>query len=200
MYMMRPSLCDVTLVTEDGREIVAHRVVLASSLHYFNVMFTGVSGGQYIESGMHEIHIKNIEGLALQQIVKWCYIGCVDVNEDNVQQLLNGAKMLDCSDVVTTCSDFMKLQLHPENALGIYAFAELLGCIDLQNYALQFVHNNFIAIASQSEEFTQLSIQRLVELISSDYIDTGEYGEQVINAIPVRTLSRVNRGAARFAH
>src|SRR3989442_15392924 len=97
MYMMRPSLCDVTLVTEDGREIVAHRVVLASSLHYFNVMFTGVSGGQYIESGMHEIHIKNIEGLALQQIVKWCYTGCVDVNEDNVQKLLSGAKMLDCS-------------------------------------------------------------------------------------------------------
>lgn len=182
MYRMRPQLCDVSLITDDGEVIVAHRVVLASTLQYFNAMFIGCSGGQYIESGLHEIHIKNIEGFALQEIVKWCYTGCVDANEDNVQQLLSGAKMLDCSDIVSICSDFIESQLHPENALGIYAFAELLGCLDLQHFTLSYIHNNFISIANQSEEFIQLSCQRLTEIISSDYIDTGEGGEQAVLA------------------
>ncbi len=182
MYKMRPHLCDVCLITEDNEEIVAHRVVLASTLQYFNAMFVGCAGAQYIESGLHEIHIKNIDGFALQEIVKWCYTGCVETNEDNVQQLLSGAKMLDCPHIVSICSDFIEKQLHPENALGIYAFAELLGCNDLQQFTLNYIHNNFIQIANQSEEFMQLSCNRLTELIASDYIDTGECGEQAVLA------------------
>ncbi|RWS10322.1 Ring canal kelch-like protein [Dinothrombium tinctorium] len=184
MYDMRPTLCDVTLITDDGRRIAGHRVVLASALPYFNAMFTGSgvlnSACCYVESSQQEIAIKNIDGQALEAIVKWCYSGTVDTNEDNVQQLLAGAKMLDCVDIVVTCSDFIKSQLHPENALGIYAFAEMLGCADLQNFSLNYIHNNFIQISSSSDEFLQLPTKRLIDIISSDFIDTGEVGEQVI--------------------
>ena len=180
MYAMRPHLCDVSLITDDNQRIVAHRVVLASALQYFNAMFVGCGGGQYIESGLHEIHIQNIDGLALNEIVKWCYTGSVDTTPNNVQQLLSGAKMLDCSHVVSICSQFIESQLHPENALGIYGFAEMLGCIDLQEYALNYIYNNFKSIAAQSEEFIQLSAEKVAELISSDYIDTGNGGESVV--------------------
>lgn len=180
MYKMRPQLCDVSLVTEDGEVIVAHRVVLASTLQYFYAMFVGCNGSQYIESDLHEIQIKSISGFALQEIVKWCYTGCVDTNEDNVQQLLSGAKMLDCSHIVSICSNFIESKLHSENALGIYDFAEMLGCVDLQQFTLNYIHNNFILIANQSEEFLQLSCHRLSEIISSDYIDAGESGEHAV--------------------
>ncbi|RWS24101.1 Ring canal kelch-like protein [Leptotrombidium deliense] len=183
MFDMRPTLCDVTLITDDGRRISAHRVVLASALQYFNAMFTasGVStnGCCYVESNQHEIAIKNIDGQALETIVKWCYLGSVETDEESVQELLAGAKMLDCVDIVVICSDFIKSQLHPENALGINTFAEMLGCTDLQLYSLNYIHNNFIQISSVSE-FMQLSAKRLTEIISSDFIDTGESGEQAV--------------------
>lgn len=179
MYEMRDKLCDVCLITDDGHEIVAHRVVLASALQYFNAMFVG-SGGQYKESGLNEILMQKMDGSALDHIVKWCYTGSVEANENNVQQLLTAAKMIDCNDIVVICSEFIKSQLSAENALGIYAFAELLGCIELQNYTQQFIHSNFVSIANQSEEFTQLTTQRLIELISSDFIDTGESGEEAV--------------------
>lgn len=182
MYNMRPQLCDVCLVTDDGEHIVAHRIVLASALHYFKAMFTGF-GGLYVESGMHEIVIKNIDGFALQQIVKWCYTGSIEIDQDHVQHILTGAKMLDCNDVVAICIDYIKLQLTPENALGIYAFAELLSCFDLQTYSQQYIYNHFIQIVN-TEEFSQLSCQKLVEFISSDYLDTGDHGEQsVLSAV-----------------
>lgn len=181
MYEMRPHLCDVSLVTDDNHRLVAHRVVLASTLQYFNAMFIGsVAGGQYVESGLYEIHIKNIDGLALNEIVKWCYTGCVAVSTENVQQLLSAAKMIDCSHIVTICSQFIESQLHPENALGVCNFAELMGCVELQQFALNYIMNNFKAIAIQSEEFMQLSAERLADLISSDYIDTGDGGEAVV--------------------
>ncbi|CAG2172412.1 unnamed protein product [Oppiella nova] len=133
MYAMRPHLCDVSLATDDNHHISAHRVVLASTLQYFNAMFIGSTvGGQYVESGLYEIHIKNIDGPALNEIIKWCYTGCVDTSADNVQQLMSAAKMLDCGHVVAICSQFIESQLHPENALGVYGFAELLDCRDLQ--------------------------------------------------------------------
>lgn len=186
MYSLRPSLCDVTLVSDDGLKIDAHRIVLASALNYFSAMFIGsgdvssCSGSlTYRESDLSEIAIKNIEGPALNQIVRWCYLGSVEPNEDNVQQLLSGAKMLDAADIVATCSEYIRGQLHPENALGIYNFAEILDCVDLKKYTFEYIHNNFVAIAA-SDEFMQLSEERLVEIISSDFIDTGEGGEQAV--------------------
>ncbi|RWS01653.1 eRF1: BTB: and Kelch domain containing protein-like protein [Dinothrombium tinctorium] len=120
---MRPTLCDVNLITDGGRRIAGHKGVITSALAYFNAMFTGSD--------------------------------TVDTNEDNVQQLLAGAKMLDCVDI-------------------------MLRCADLQNFSLNYIHNNFIQISSSSDEFLQLPTNRLIDIISSDFIHTGEVGEQVI--------------------
>lgn len=186
MYAMRPALCDVTLVTDDATRITAHRVVLASSLNYFSAMFVGFadasgSGHQftYLESEQAEICIKNIDGHALNQIIHWCYTGAVDVNEHNVQQLLGAAKMLDAAEIVNACSEFIRSQLLPENALGIFQFAEMLGCTDLEQYALNYIYNHFVLI-STTEEFVNLDERRLVDILSSDFIDAGERGEQSI--------------------
>ncbi|XP_054155500.1 kelch-like protein 3 [Oppia nitens] len=181
MYSMRPQLCDVTLITDDNHRIVAHRIVLAASLQYFQAMFVGSpSGGQYVESGQCEIHIRNVDGMALNEIIKWSYTGQVDTRTDNVEQLMSAAKMLDCDHVVAICVQFIESQLHPENALGVYGFAELLGCTDLQEFTMNYIYNNFVAISRQSEEFMQLTGERVAQIISSDLLDTGEDGEQVV--------------------
>src|SRR5580700_786877 len=96
MYENRHTLCDVKFVTDDGKEIDAHRIVLASALDYFNVMFVG-SGTKFAESKMNNIPMKGIDGNALDQIIKWCYVGQVDdLNDENVRHLMSGAKMFNC--------------------------------------------------------------------------------------------------------
>ena len=46
--------------------------------------------------------------------------GEVSVTEENVQELILAADMLELSDVVDICSAFLKQQLEPSNAIGIY--------------------------------------------------------------------------------
>ena len=143
-------------------------------------MFTSYSGVGYIESEAREILIKNIDGQALSGIFKWCYTLPVEPTESTVQQLLAGAKMLDCAEIVNICSEFIISQLHPDNALGIYSFAELMGCTDLQECTLNYILRNFIPIVEKSEEFVHVSLELLIEIISSDHIDTGTIGEEIV--------------------
>lgn len=188
MYALVPSLCDVQLRAEDGSSIFAHRIVLASSLQYFQCMFVGpvapsiASPHQlaFAESAQPDILIRGIDGKALQQVVRWCYTTQIDISEENVQSLLSAAKMLDATEIVSLCCEFLRNQLQPDNALGIYEFAETLGCTDLQKAALAFVNRNFTCIVSQSDEFRRLSKNRLVEILSSDTLDTGENGEKAV--------------------
>lgn len=180
MYDLRPEHCDVTIITENSKRIPGHKVVLSSALPYFNAMFTTHSGLSYIESEAREILIKNIHDSALEEIIKWCYTLPIEPTESNVQQLLAGGKMLDCSEIVSICSDFIISQLHPENALGIYSFAELLGCNDLQQSTLNYILRHFPLIVEKSDEFVHIPFERLIEIISSDHIDTGVHGEEIV--------------------
>ena len=188
MYALVPSLCDVQLRAEDGSCISAHRIVLASSLQYFQCMFVGpvapsiISPHQlaFAESSQPDVLIRGIEGKALEQVVRWCYTTEIEVDEENVQQLLSGAKMLDASEIVSLCCDFLRNQLQPDNALGIYEFAETLSCTDLQKAALAFINRNFNCIVAQSDEFRRLHQNRLAEVLSSDTLDTGENGEKAV--------------------
>ena len=189
MYELVPSLCDVRLRAEDGVCIPAHRIVLSSALHYFQVMFVGpvapalISDPQnlaFAESAQSDILIRGVDGKALEQLVRWCYTDHIEINEQNVQQLLSAAKMLDAAEIVIRCCEFLAKRLQPENALGIYEFAEAHSCFELQKTALDFVNRNFALILSQSEEFKRLNQDRLAEILSSESLETGEEGEKVV--------------------
>lgn len=198
MYSFLPYLCDVSLLTEDGVRIPAHKVVLASSLQYFQSMFVGpflsttmsltvmstpsssiVNRPLYAESSQSEVIIRGVEGRALEQIVRWCYSGIVVPTEENVQHLLTAAKMLSATEVETVCCDFIRRNMSVENVLGIVEYAELIGCLDLKKIALDFVHRNFMLIMS-TEDFAKVDPHRLAEIISSDALDTGSKGEEAV--------------------
>lgn len=203
MYKMRPKLCDVCLLTDDGLKIHAHRVVLASSMHYFSTMFIGADYSEestdiennltlfnlnFIEQRQYTISIKNIDYASLNELVKYCYLGSVNVNESNVQILLSAATMLSCKDVIKICSDFLISKLQTSNALGIYTYAELIGCKDLKESSFSFILNNFVEIM-QKDEFVQLSAPILADIIASDCLYTGKEGEHVVISAVVKWAS-----------
>ncbi len=155
---------DVTLVAGDA-EVSAHKSVLAACSPYFYAMFTG-----FEESRRDRVTLSQIDPDALATLVDYVYTGQVDVTEENVQMLLTVANILQLDDVRDGCCEFLQSQLHPTNCLGIKAFANLHGCVELHAQAVNFIECRFAEVLD-CDEFVQLNHEQVIELIRSDGIN-----------------------------
>jgi kelch-like protein 2/3 len=57
--------------------------------------------------------------------------------------LLPAANILQLTDVRDACCEFLQAQLHPSNCLGIRAFADLHGCLELLSHADTYIEQHF---------------------------------------------------------
>jgi hypothetical protein len=69
-------------------------------------------------------------------------VGEININQDNVQDLMVAADMLELKEVVGGCTEFLKHELHATNAIGIYRYKGLLDscheqCLRTSIFALQ---------------------------------------------------------------
>lgn len=159
------SLCDVILEV-GSREIPAHRLVLSSCSGYFCAMFTN----KMRESQLRRVRLADLDEDAVEGIVDFAYSAKISVHEGNVQALLKAASILQLSEIVGACCNFLSGQMHPSNCLGIAAFAEAHGCTALKDVAMEYVRDHFRDVI-RCEEFQQLSPHEARELLSSDYIN-----------------------------
>ncbi|XP_057671404.1 ring canal kelch homolog [Diorhabda carinulata] len=163
MNLMRKQklLCDVVLVAGDA-EIAAHKMVLAACSPYFYAMFSS-----FEESRQDRIVLQEVDQQALMLLIEYVYTSEVSVTEDNVQVLLPAANLLQLTDVRDACCEFLQAQLHPTNCLGIRAFADLHGCLELLSHAEYYIELHFSEVV-ECEEFLTLSHLQVSKLISSD--------------------------------
>lgn len=70
-------------------------------------------------------------------------LGKVELHEDNVENLLSAACLLQLPAVVDACSTFCRKLLHPSNCIGIQRFADTQGCLQLRDYSQRFTEDNF---------------------------------------------------------
>lgn len=52
--------------------------------------------------------------------VWWCCIGEIVIDKATVQHLMIAADMFQLRELVIGCGEFLKRELHPSNALGIF--------------------------------------------------------------------------------
>lgn len=145
-------------------EVRAHKMVLASCSPYFYAMFTG-----FEESRQDRITLQGVDYQALQVLIEYVYTSIVEVTEDNVQVLLTAANLLQLNDVRDACCDYLQTQLDPSNCLGIRDFADLHGCMDLFNYADQYIQQHFCEVV-QFDEFLNLTYDQVLNLIKNDQL------------------------------
>jgi len=155
-------LCDVVL-NVGSRKIFAHRVILSAcspyfrynstinifdlpnlitnaiSLFFFRAMFTG----ELAESRQTEVTIRDIDEMAMELLIDFCYTSHIIVEEANVQTLLPAACLLQLAEIQDICCEFLKRQLDPSNCLGIRAFADTHSCRELLRIADKFTQHNF---------------------------------------------------------
>ncbi|PSN37426.1 hypothetical protein C0J52_19033 [Blattella germanica] len=170
-------LCDVT-INVNGRNIKAHKAVLASASPYFRTMFS--SGLK--EATENSIVLHEMEYSAVREIVCFFYTGQIEITEDNVYWLMEIADLLQVSSVKASCSHYLISTLNTSNCLSAYARASLQNYNDLAHKAFRFVLQNFRHVM-QEEEFLHVSPEIILKVLSSrllNVLDEGELLEGVL--------------------
>ena len=169
-------LCDVVLRI-GCEEIPAHRLVLSACSGYFCAMFTG----KMLESRQEVVVLNDLDPAAVESIVEFMYTSKLHANEDNVQSLLKAGSILQLSEIVAMCCNFLSSQLDASNCLGIAHFAEAHGCSALEEAAVNFVNDNFTEVI-QHREFVKLPPSLAVDLLNSEMINV-KSEEEVYSAV-----------------
>uniref|UniRef100_A0A8C1ZV73 Kelch-like protein 4 n=1 Tax=Cyprinus carpio TaxID=7962 RepID=A0A8C1ZV73_CYPCA len=164
-YLQHKQLCDVLLIAGDHK-IPAHRLVLSSVSDYFAAMFTN----DVREAKQEEIKMEGVDPEALRALVHFAYTGVLELKEDTIESLLAAACLLQLSQVIQVCCNFLMKQLHPSNCLGIRSFADAQGCMDLLNVAHNYTVEHFLEVI-QNQEFLLLPTTEIVKLLASDDIN-----------------------------
>ena len=169
-------LCDVVLRVET-RQIFAHRSVLAANSPYFRAMFT--SG--LTECRKEHVQLKEVDGTAVEALVDFMYTSHLNLSRDSVYALLVAADCFQLLAAKAICVEFLKQHLTVLNCLEIGEFADCHGCGDLEQATLAFARSNFTEVA-HSEEFLHVTYDRLLKLLTSDYLKI-KSEEEVFEAV-----------------
>ncbi|XP_037005402.1 actin-binding protein IPP isoform X2 [Artibeus jamaicensis] len=154
--------CDVQL--QVGKETFkVHRLVLAASSPYFAALFTGGMK----ESSKDVVQILGIEAGIFQILLDFIYTGVVNISVNNVQELIVAADMLQLTEVVNLCCEFLKGQIDPLNCIGIFQFSEQIACHDLLEFTENYIHVHFLEVQS-GEEFLALTKDQLIKVLRSE--------------------------------
>ena len=76
---------DVTLVSMDGQDFKAHKVILSSSSNFFNHVFLRNSQPNLV------LYLKGINYQQLEQIMEFIYNGQCEVNEEELHSFMETA-------------------------------------------------------------------------------------------------------------
>uniref|UniRef100_A0A9L0SJS1 Intracisternal A particle-promoted polypeptide n=1 Tax=Equus caballus TaxID=9796 RepID=A0A9L0SJS1_HORSE len=154
--------CDVQL--QVGKETFqVHRLVLAASSPYFAALFTGGMK----ESSKDVVQILGIEAGIFRILLDFIYTGIVNVGVNNVQELIVAADMLQLTEVVNLCCEFLKGQIDPLNCIGVFQFSEQIACHDLLEFTENYIHVHFLEVHS-GEEFLALTKDQLIKILRSE--------------------------------
>lgn len=90
MQRKQGHLCDLTLVTREGKELMAHSNVLSAVSPFFHKL---------LQSDMKESHerivrLEEISGSVMEDVLNFTYTGTVEVTEENAEELIVVANYL----------------------------------------------------------------------------------------------------------
>ena len=79
---------DVTLVTDDGQHIQAHKIILSAGSHIFSDIFLKSNQANML------IYLKGINSVQLEHILDFLYNGEASIEQDDLKEFLETGKEL----------------------------------------------------------------------------------------------------------
>ncbi|XP_075961087.1 kelch-like protein 10 [Anarhichas minor] len=159
--------CDAVIEVEDVTFEI-HMVILCRCSTYFLALWS-----RWSPPDKKVFHIPGLSPDMMQLVIEFAYTGLVSVTEENVQELLLAADQLNVMGVVQTCCDFLGEQLCPENCIGIFQVTDTCLSPELRLKAYHFIVDHFEEVVL-SEEFPQLSVQQLADILGRDDLNVSE--------------------------
>ncbi|XP_069101205.1 kelch-like protein 24 [Argopecten irradians] len=151
---------DITLRV-DGQEFPCHRVILAAGSAYFKCMFS--SGME--ESFKNTIDLKQIDAHVFEYLLHFIYTGRVQITVSIVEELFRQAYLFQVSPLVDLCLKFFKENMNETNCLAALTLGDSHAHRPLYEFAKEYACLHFQSIR-QDEDFTKLSIECVVDLLS----------------------------------
>ncbi|XP_050422559.1 kelch-like protein 2 isoform X1 [Adelges cooleyi] len=166
-FYKHKEFCDVTLVTDEGLKIEAHRNVLASASHVFYKMLSG----HFKEKNENEILIKEIDSTILELVVEFAYTYKLDVKENNCEKLLMAAEMYDVSGIRKLCCKYIKKNINPTNCVRFMKKSKLISDKNIYNFCWSYFLKYFFIIVTLDQALETLydfEFDDVVEFIARD--------------------------------
>ncbi|XP_069475984.1 kelch-like protein 22 [Ambystoma mexicanum] len=164
-------LFDVVLRLE-GKNIEAHRILLAASCDYFRGMFAG--GLKEMEQ--QEVDIHGISYASMCNILNFIYTSELELTLTNVQETLAAACQLQIPEVITFCCDFLMSWVDEENILELYRLADLFDLSHLSDQLDTYILKNFNSF-SRTKTYRQFPLEKVYSLLSSNRLEVESENE-----------------------
>ena len=89
------------------------------------------------------VTINGLEASVAEQLLDYAYTAEVRINQNNVQNILSAANLLDIPPVREAASRYLDQHMDETNCVGIQRFAEIHSCHALQRKAKAFALKHF---------------------------------------------------------
>lgn len=176
----RPELSDLTLVIEQ-QDVKVNRSLLAARSEYFHaLLFNGMR-----ETSLNRIELPTAELCSFKSILRFIYSGKLplgDLSSEELADLLVAARYFCLDKLVCDIALYLRLHINKSNVWLLYRVAKRHYIDQLAEACVRFFDKNAEAIL-QHEEFNNLSVEELREMVSRDSFYASE--KAILRAICV---------------
>nr|WEX30170.1 Kelch-like protein 10a-B [Carassius auratus] len=156
-----------------------HKIILCGCSPYFRTLFS--TQWTNVEEQFYDIPGMSSNTMSL--IIQYAYARPVLITEENVSELLAAADQFLISDLIEACCQFLEANLCPENCIGARMLTECFpSCSVLHQKTRLYVLQHFEQVLQVSEEFIELPLEHLEEMIAQDELNVKQE-EMVFEAI-----------------
>jgi hypothetical protein len=155
---------DLKLIAADGREINAHKIILASRSEAFRAL---LFGGMR-EATQSEIKFPDIKYDILSLLVEFLYTDTANITGDIVVGVFMAADQYQLSRLRSLCENFILQNIAIENVCTIFQTADQLQASKLRGFCFNWIINNFGEVLT-CEAYPQLppELQREINLAAA---------------------------------
>jgi len=152
-----------TIIVAGEVQLPCHREILMEHSAYFRSMFS-----KFKEKSLACIELKDItDSKLMAQIINYMYFNTLSLSPKTVQDILVIANYLQIDTLATDCVQYVKDRIDKKNVVAVYLYTGAMGPWDLHLAAKDFILQHFEQVADKSKEFSLLSREQILCLISS---------------------------------
>ena len=121
-----------------------------------------------IEAQTNQVVMNEVESpQLLRDLINYAYCGSININVNNVQNLLTLSSLLQITEVVDACSEYMETQLDHLNCINLFYFSTIHNCLKLRQKCKEFIEKHFNLIYI-NDDLVKLDVRQVIELLDSD--------------------------------